>query len=168
MEITMTTNERRQPRPAAAILALCVALAACNPQDQPEGDIMKGGGGDVTEEEERASVVKALQDGKAWVCADAALQQTAVRTIGDKLDHLALNGPPSRAMSGRNSVQIDFDPQTKLMTCESEMLTINGEFQNKQQVVWTAQPSADGYDVMVGVNMRQFYSAEQAPFFGGF
>lgn len=142
-------------------------LAACDSHGG-EGDVMQGGGGDVTEEQAAAELMTALQEGRPWVCADAGLQQTAVAMISERLNRVIPGDTmPTRVMSTSESVQVAFDAQTKRMVCRSEMLTLNGEFRNTRNVVWTAQPSADGFDIHVGVDMSQFYSAEQAPFYGG-
>lgn len=130
---------------------------------------MQGGGGDVTDEQAAESLKTDLQEGKPWVCADAGLQQTAVAMISERLNRVIPGDiMPTRVMSTSESVQVAFDAQTKRMVCRSEMFTMSGEFQNTRNVVWTAQPSADGFDIRVGVDMSQFYSAEQAPFYGGY
>ncbi|HYG25711.1 MAG TPA: hypothetical protein VD906_02280 [Caulobacteraceae bacterium] len=149
------------------VIGCSLLLAACDPQSQG-GDVMKGGGGDVTDEEAAAELMTALHEGRAWVCADSGLQQTAVDIISEKLNRMVAGDTmPTRVMSTSESVQVAFDAQTKRMVCRSEMFTMNGEYQNTRDVTWTAQPTADGFTINVGVDMSQFYSAAQAPFYGG-
>ncbi len=165
MEKTMTSPKTadRQLTFSLTLIGCGLLLAACGPQ----GDAMKGGGGDVTEEESTADLMTALQEGRPWVCADAGLQQTAVAMISERLNRVIPGDTmPTRVMSTSESVQVAFDGQTKRMVCRSELFTLNGEFRNTRNVVWTAQPSADGFDIRVGVDMSQFYSAKQAPFYG--
>lgn len=129
---------------------------------------MKGGGGDVTDERAAAELMTALQEGKSWVCADAGLQQTAIEIISEKLNRIVVGDTmPTRVMSTSESLQVAFDAQTKRMVCRSEMFTMNGDFRNTRDVTWTAQPTADGFNISVSVDMSQFYSAAQAPFYGG-
>lgn len=165
--MTSPKTADRQLTVSLTLIGCGILLAACDPQGE-QGDVMKGGGGDVTEEESTADLMTALQEGRPWVCADAGLQQTAVAMISERLNRVIPGDTmPTRVMSTSESVQVAFDGQTKRMVCRSEMFTLNGEFQNTRNVVWTAQPSADGFDIRVGVDMSQFYSAEQAPFYGG-
>lgn len=150
-----------------ALVGCGLLLAACDPQGR-EGDVMKGGGGDVTDEEAQADLMNALQEGRPWVCADAGLQQTAVAMISERLNRVIPGDTmPTRVLSTSESVQVAFDPQTKRMVCRSEMFTMSGEHQSTRDVTWTAQPTADGFNISVGVDMSQFYNAAQAPFYGG-
>lgn len=154
-------------RISLALLGCGLLLAACDPQGG-DGDVMKGGGGDVTDEEAKVDLMNALQEGRPWVCADAGLQQTAVAMISERLNRVIPGDTmPTRVMSTSDSLQVAFDAQTKQMVCRSEMFTMNGDFQSTRDVTWTAQPTADGFKISVGVDMSQFYSAAQAPFYGG-
>lgn len=151
-----------------SVLACCgLLLAACDPQGG-DGDVMKGGGGDVTNEQAADELMTALQEGSPWVCADAGLQQTAVAMISERLNRVIPGDTmPTRVMSTSESVQVAFDTQTKRMVCRSELFTLSGEHQSTRDVTWTAQPTADGFNISVGVDMSQFYNAAQAPFYGG-
>lgn len=156
----------RPLRITSVVIGCGLLLAACD-QQGGGGDVMKGGGGDVTDEQAADELMAALQEGKPWVCADAGLQQTAVAIISERLNRVIPGDTmPTRVMSESKSLQVAFDAQTKQMVCRSEMFTMNGEHQSTRDVTWTAQPSADGFDIRVGVDMSQFYSAEQAPFYG--
>lgn len=150
-------------RITSTLLGCGLLLAACD-QQGGDGDVMKGGGGDVTDEEAKADLINALQEGRPWVCADAGLQQTAVSIISEALDGVADGGDtPTRVMSTSESFQVAFDPQTKRMVCRSEMLTLDGGRQSTRDVTWTAQPTADGFNISVGVERTQIYTAPQAP-----
>lgn len=164
------TNLKSADRRLASSIALiaCGLLSSACDSQGGEGDVMKGGRGDVPDEQAAADLMTALQEGKPWVCADAGLQQTAVAMISERLDR-AIPGDtmPTRVMSTSESLQVAFDAQTKRMICHSEMFTMNGDVQSTQDVTWTAQPTADGFNINVSVDVSQLYSAPSAPPLGG-
>lgn len=165
--MTIRKPADRPLRITSVVIGCGLLLAACGPQGE-NGDVMKGGGGDVTDEQAADELMAALQEGKPWVCADSGLQHTAVTIISERLNRVVAGDTmPTRVMSTSDSLQVAFDAQTKQMVCRSEMFTMNGDFQSTRDVTWTAQPTADGFNISVGVDMSQFYSAAQAPFYGG-
>ncbi len=161
--MTSPKTADRYPTICLVLIGCGLLLAACDPQGE-QGDIMQGGGGDVTDERAAESLMTDLQEGKPWVCADAGLQQTAVAIISERLNRVIPGDTmPTRVMSTSKSFQVAFDAQTKRMVCRSEMFTMDGELQITRDVTWTAQPTADGLNINVGVDISQLYSAPQAP-----
>ena len=137
--------------PVITVLS-ALLLAGCEP---PE-DIMKGGGG-MTDEEELQEVRSALSEGRAFVCASGRLHHSAIEIIDERLNRVIPGDEiPVRTFDARSSIQVSFDPQTHLMICQSEMMTWVDETEYRRPVLWTAQPSADGFDIRVTVDMSQF------------
>ncbi len=144
------------------VAAAAATLAAC----QEPQDVMTGGGGDIDEVQQAADTQKALAAGDASVCADSLLHQTVLAIIDENLS-MAFNHETLRriytnevqsVMSGRDSYLRGFDATTKVMTCETNLVSVLRGETYQTPISWSVQPTADGSDMNVVVDFNSFHS----------
>lgn len=149
-------------RKIMVVAAVTAVLSACQ---QPQ-DVNGSSGGAIDAVQQTTDPMKALAAGEAAVCADQLLHQTVLAIIGENLN-MAFNHETLRrvyenevqsVMSGTDSYIRGFDQVTKVMQCETNLVsTLRGETY-QTPITWSVQPTADGSDMNVLVDFNSFHS----------